>query len=487
MGIEPMARQANATDVRVDSTGGLDMVLTDETEEISPYVLGNPAGLALLPKQSSFEVSAPWYSTTNTSGNVNWTYLGISPGLVSAFSAGFSSLPVFTSPFIPNSSSNAGYQYQGLLNVPSNGLAFQMTGGFNESSNNFEIHTGTNNGQGGNELARAAYNFGPLAVGTELQFGEASGLDTNGTPVTNTESVGVLNTGLLVNIPLGKDAQSGHLHFGGAYSINILPSQEQENFINTKASQTVFEPCLFLDIPGTFQAGALLHIYQYSGTQSHPDIPPYQWAVLNSLDGAVLYKCKMTLGPTQDDPSPLSFNHGMVFSWISDQETINNSNGTFNSNLTVTYTQLQFGLGLERERDFTLGLQANWMTNDAFSQAPSSSTNQLNNSFLAHYTLGGEKWVSPNWALRMGLTWLDDHDSKGEVGPAWMGEDFFDFYSGQDITGIQITSGVGYQDKSLRVDGMAWFEQPQSSGAKFTGPNYAYTVFGAQLSLTFYL
>ncbi|HET9870219.1 MAG TPA: hypothetical protein VFR02_06980, partial [bacterium] len=49
-----------ASDTRVDSMGGLSLVATDEVDDINPFILGNPAGLALLPAQSRLDVAGEW-------------------------------------------------------------------------------------------------------------------------------------------------------------------------------------------------------------------------------------------------------------------------------------------------------------------------------------------------------------------------------------------------------------------------------------------
>ena len=73
--------------------------MTDETTEASPYNLGNPAGLALLPGQYRLQVELPWGQTTSTSGNYQFTSYDIADGT-----------------------------YRGLIAIPGDGWAFQATG-----------------------------------------------------------------------------------------------------------------------------------------------------------------------------------------------------------------------------------------------------------------------------------------------------------------------------------------------------------------------
>ncbi len=486
-----------ASEVRVDSMGGLDMVLSDETADMNPYTLGNPAGLALLPTQSRFELSAPFYSTTNASGNGNWTYYGISPGVIK----GFYDLGDFTSPFV----STAGYQYQGVLVVPGDGWAFQATGGLNGGSEQDYVSRTDTNYQMGQELARAAYHFGPFALGAELQYSETATNNTipnfaeNKTIIQiSSQSNCALNTGLLAVFPLGDGQQSSRLTLGGSFSINnLLPSQMSESQINSngisvtqisRIPETIFEPCLFFEIPGFFQGGILLEQLNTTRMQSlsssDPSVTPNE--LFSSVDtsdnfnGILFYKCKLA-ADNSSDPHPISLNHGILLEFLSQQFISIPPPGLQSvPPRTNSGVQFQIGFGLEREKDFTLGLQASEITN--FENIPQIDNLPESNYFYSRFTLGGEKWISSHWALRLSVSYIDDKNS-GFDSPINLGSpDFFDLLAGEEITGIIPTAGVGYEDNGLRVDGMVWVEQPQTNGS-VTGPEVTYTVFGAQLSL----
>src|SRR5579863_9497558 len=55
----------SATETRVDSTGGLSLVMTDESAHVDPFVFGNPAGLALLSPQNRLDYSYEWFQQTS--------------------------------------------------------------------------------------------------------------------------------------------------------------------------------------------------------------------------------------------------------------------------------------------------------------------------------------------------------------------------------------------------------------------------------------
>jgi hypothetical protein len=295
------------------------------------------------------------------------------------------------------------------------------------------------------------------------------------------------------------------LQLGGSFSANVLPTQENENYSlnnnavdvtsTTKSTSTGYGPDLFLDIPGFFQAGFLMNFSHFSATYGLSSSNPamvngqsaYPEQAEDDISGTVLYKIKLPMD-TDGNPHPLRFNHGIYFGWSGNQNHLYDPNGNQVTLFRGNQYQLQFGLGLERECDFMLGFQVIETAQNLYSQIPPLFINQNNYSSFTHLTLGGEKWVTPHWAFRGGLTYLDE--KPGNQSPEmeiFLGEDFFYITTGQEITGFLPTAGVGYQDGFFKGDAMFWFEQPQSSGAGFTGPTYEYTVYGAQLSLAVFL
>jgi hypothetical protein len=483
LGLSLWTHHADADQVRVDSTGGLDMVLTDETTDVNFYNLGNPAGVALLPAGSRLEVAVPWFSTMDATGNGNFSTYGISPD----FFLGF-----------PNIGS--GYQYQGLLYVPGDDWAFQGDGAFSDSSNQSVVNPTQIDTLGGQEFAQVARQFGPLAFGAKILMVQDSVNDTGYENSIQNTTAGLLDTGLIYSIPLGSDGTAPWLRLGGSFQFNVLPDQTNFNFsvskknpvfVNetTSASNLYFVPSLLLDIPDSFQGGVELGVNQSSAmsglSSSNPNIVPDQTTYQNETDDDlslnVVYKWKLALSPPED-PHPLTFNQGASLNIVSFTHNSFNPVGTITDTSNRTETNFQAGVGLEREKDFTLGFELFWQTDENTQNLANVAASDLFNYSSIRFTLGGEKWLSNYWALRMGAAYVEENNLPiGNLES--YSSDFFDVYPGEVLTGFLWTAGAGYQDKGLVVDGMVLFEQPQSTGTGYTGPEYSYTVIGAQLSI----
>jgi hypothetical protein len=472
-----LASPVLASDVRVDSTGGLDLVLWDETTDINPYNLGNPAGLALLPAGSRFEANAPLYEITNMSGSYNHRLFGISSSASPPFSN-------FSTSFSPVNETS-GSQYQGLLYATPDKWAFQATGGFFDSRNSNDHAQDNYESQERSGLVRASRDFGPLTLGTEFLLTADDLNEPTSNNLIRNSSSGVLNTGLMANLQLGDKAHPSWLRLGGSFALNLFPLQSTltqgiipvgTSVLNEKTSGSVYEPCLFLDFPGTFQGGIMVNIHHQTETANFtigPNYyPDYMSDIDNGVNFAVIYKSKMgTSDP--GNPHPLSFNHGGLFEIFSSSGTdFGPTGGTQEIFQDTSYT-FQMGMGLEWEKDLTLGFQLCWEGSTDSTGHPPFPVYPLQNSPSFTISGGGEKWLSPYWALRMGLLY-EDNENHGLV----INDGLFPIYPGQSVTGIRFTTGAGYEDKGLRIDGMVWYEVPSVANA---GPDYSYAFFGIQL------
>lgn len=481
-----LARQSDADEVRVDSAGSISLVLWDESSDVNPYTLGNPAGLAYLPSGTRLDFRLPWFSTTNTSGSNFWNQFGISPGIDPYF-FNFSD---FTSPV----NAMAGYQYQGLIYVPKDDWGFQVAGGYEDENYLPPSFPNKENFQDGNESVQAAHNFGPLAFGAGLQFSDSQSSSAS-YPQTISGSSSVLKTGFLANIPLSGGGKPSWLLTGTSLSVNISPFQTDDyfslnagtqNYLTVQKTSTILiEPCAFLEVPGSFQGGVVLDINENSQTDTISENstviqPTYTEQTGTGMSFAALYKWKIALSPPKD-PHPLTFNNGILLETGSFDSTEFTFGGTVPYTFQMTSFSLQAGLGFEREGNFTLGLQVDSLGTVGTEQLSSGVLDQYYDESISHITLGGEKCLSPDWALRMGLTFVEDQNL-AVPGSETAGEGFFSLFPGQQVTGVMVTTGAGYEDKGLKIDGMVWFEQPESTGTGFTGPEYAYTIMGAQLA-----
>src|SRR5581483_2743842 len=114
-----------ASETRVNSTGGLSLVMTDETASVNPFNFGNPAGLSLLPPQSRFDIAAPWFQETaasDPSGQVQ------AYGTLSQLGSNFSSDSLLDA-------TNSSFKYQGLILFPTSHWAFQASGDLLHATN----------------------------------------------------------------------------------------------------------------------------------------------------------------------------------------------------------------------------------------------------------------------------------------------------------------------------------------------------------------
>ncbi len=481
---------AFAQETRVDATGGLDMVLTDETTELNPYNLGNPAGMALLPAGSRLEMALPWYGVSNADGSIKNSFLSVSQGLNLGF-------PQIASP----------YDYQGFLYVPGNDWAFQAFGLFLDENEQQPQVPWSSQLQEELGMVKAANQYGRLSVGAELEFLQYSDDVSESSPYTTTVTEGSLILGLIYNQPLGDEGADRWLRLGGTFMFNVSPAKEIYNFndipinlqwIDTNiTSEILFEPGLFLDLAKNFEAVIQPEMIHESTTESETnsdpthylDEPTFLFQTEDAFDLVMNYKWKIPLN-YHGEPQPLTFNQGGLLTVES--FTYNNfepSGSTFSTN-TGNSTRFQLGIGLEREKNFTCGIQLEVLSSTGSFQGASGPATQENSFSNTRVIFGGEKWITPELSLRMGFTHVDE---QSQLVNGMGGEDitdYFNVYPDEDISGWLWTTGAGYEVKDVRLEGMIFLLEPQSiamSSQNYSGPAYTYTVFGGEFSIAWKL
>jgi hypothetical protein len=419
--------------------------------------------MALLPAGGRVELNLPWINTTVPNNAYNETQFGVYPG---------------TKQFFPTQSAlgfpftfTEGEQYQGLLYVNPDHWAFQAVGQFTD----YQVSDqGSEDTEAGGELVRIAKDWGPLTLGTEVRFSQ-SNTNEQGSTGTNQQTGSFIgcNSGLLANFQLADPDHPLWLRLGGSFSFEISASQlsvsqnDQNPGTETIAQTlplTLFEPCIFVEVPGNFQAGLLLSFQNETDSSSFTnsgrpqfDQPSAPSDNINSENIVVLYKYKMALADP-GNPHPFSLNQGALFEVTSSTVSyLDPPNGGY---LTTTYT-LQVGAGLEWEKDLTLGFQADWNEYLGNPLGPNQAAAQNNNNY--QFALGGEKWLTEHWAFRAGLLYGND-----QFGPA---------FQASTIIGLTGTAGIGYEQKGFRVDGLVWFEQPTATGI----PDYINDILGLDL------
>jgi hypothetical protein len=468
-----LARPVNPSQVRVDSAGGLDLVMTDEAAEVNPYIFGNPAGLVLLPTQIRSEFSAPWWYTTTSETGIydTWNY-GVSAA----------------SPF------------QGFLAVSKGHWAFQAGGAYNVLDTKWPLTDYQQNFQNGLGLVRGAGALGPFSLGAEFRLGAGSS-----ETVLSGNQFGVNSTaGLLANIPLAEGDHPAWLRLGGSTLFDIEPERsEYSNEIFTALvkdiytrSASIWKPCLFLEFTGSFQGGILAEFSGSSTTNAidssdpsvFPDIPAYTSEKDDRFYLDALYKWKITFSPP-GDPHPLSFNHGIRLEITEDNLKNIGPAGDAYFSSQVSEKSYQLGLGLEREKDFTAGFQASRYEISSVGKSiiyPGSSW--IYHAFsVIRISLGGEKYVSPQWALRLGLMYEDSTNPSIDGSWQFESEGYYAVDPGHEIWGIRASAGAGYQGDIFKADARIFFEQPQCQGKGWVFPEYDITLFGAEISVSLLL
>lgn len=134
-----------ASEARVNAAGGLSLVMEDEVDDINPFVLGDPAGLALLPPKDRFDLSGEYFYETESEDQFQRHYAGTVGDLASDT-----------------------VNYKGLILFPTDRWGVQLNSDYlyteGQAASTFNS-LGNNRVRG---LFRTAYRFGPLALGAEL-------------------------------------------------------------------------------------------------------------------------------------------------------------------------------------------------------------------------------------------------------------------------------------------------------------------------------
>src|SRR5580658_5708611 len=244
-----------ASETRVDSTGGLSLVMDDESVAINPYIYSNPAGLGLLPVQNRFDYTEEWLRETAASTNEIIHLYGTY-----------------------NDVGNSKFYYQGLTVWPTDRWAVQADADlFNNDNGNFtyDLPPLTNNRT--REYVRTTYNFGPFVLGASLipvQLNQTfNSYSTNPSSLFETTSgTGTYNSltgtgGLLVCFPGDPGPKQSRLELGGTFGSQLGMNQQKNDFgleynsvtpINLTdtyltTTDITWQPQIFYEIPGSFQ------------------------------------------------------------------------------------------------------------------------------------------------------------------------------------------------------------------------------------------
>ncbi len=466
-----------ASDARVDSMGGLTLVATDEADDINPFTLGNPAGLALLAPQTRFDVGGQWYK--EASSDEQFHIYGTM-----------------------NELDNDNVKYHGLIAFLNPNWAIQADGDtlHNEGQDdNQTTNVGTNDRIRG--LFRSAYNFGPFVLGGSIQPTQSnitfrdyvltaapSDEVSGGTGTANTL---VGTAGLLLNLVGSSDLKQAHLRIGGDISAQLSPSQEIDNLpvSNTLTSNTfnltetttdhnvlTWSPEIYFDSPGTLQAALIGHFstfnisFEQDSTGAIPSIPKYNAQTGTAAIGIAVFK--MT-NPISDS---MNFKSGLLVT----AETADTAGfvpaGTANGGVSINAWTAQAGVGFDHPQDYTVGVQTN-LEQITGNESDSGGVTSTNNFFDYKIAVGAERWLSKTWALRLGVVY-EDADNKGTVG---QDEFLFEVGPNSEIITTTINAGIGYEDPWLKLDLNLSAGQP----SVVNDPSIYANQYGAQLAASF--
>lgn len=451
-----------ASEVRVDSVGGLSLVLDDETVAINPFTFGDPAGLALLPPKNRLDATLDWFYENEMPDNFQRHYFGT----------------------VGEITSNT-VNYNGLILFPTDRWAVQADGDYLYSEG---LSTAGLEAQGVNrtrELLRTAYNFGPVAAGIELAptqttsplaaqaIGSAQAVSGR-----DTETTSSLNGSLLVCFP-SASPRGDRLEIGGGYSyqinapldtvgLSVIPSGSSTAFpvtATTTASKfQSFGPEVYFDSPGSMQAAVACRILNFS--DSFDEVSPNSSLLLSSSPFTSNTGSLTDLVGALKNAFPLSgglnLKTGAALEVLSSTQNSYDPNGATASTQTLEDWKAQAGVGVEQPGDYTVGIQAS-VENTNGSNLDGAGNNLGNTNFTAFTTaLGGEKWLSPQWAFRVGIAYLNQFNG-GDV-------PYTTFFLPNIDPGVRLetttlTAGLGFKDTWFYTDLGFSYGQPVRDGS----------------------
>jgi hypothetical protein len=465
-----------ASETRVDSAGGLTTVIDDETDNGDLFLDGNPAGLVLLATHDRFDLAG------------QWTYLNSQPAGPGAQQQSFST--------IPRLSNDGVIKYEGLMAFPDPHWAFQVAGDFlnpqGQVDNNYFADTYSTSQY--RSLLRAAYNSGPFAFGLEISnteqdnsydpglytqyVGQASG--------SNNENFTHVRAGVISIFPENEEKDSPRWEVGGVFETSVGADHTWSHFGR-----------FFLDSPVVdIESVSSRTQYFYFGPEVYYEDTNRLLLKFYSFVTNNYNTFTQSVNPTGDGFSSTASTYTYVqyiamnnFGTLrltiplSDKENLK-VGGNFQAILTntdflgpsenvtsnVNRQQLNgtLGIGLESPGDYAWGLQ--FITQGYVLDDQVISTQILTATDFDFYqlALGGEKWLSSQFALRGGLI---------------VEEDIYNQIGNLSVLDTLVSAGLGYEDKGLKLDGK--FSVGPESG--LDGSSFKGITLDAEIQGTFFL
>lgn len=470
-----------ASENRVDAIGGMATILKDETTGLNLFLDGNPAGLVFLNSRDRLDLSSQWFYQVQEGP---WGSHRLQA---------FSTLPRFGQDSI---------DYGGLMAFPDPHWAFQVYGNFlaTQGIPAFTSDTLSQNRYRG--FLRAAYAFPFAAVGVELLdirsdeaydpglYDPYVGLQSG----TNRQNQLLLKAGFITPFPSPASPGAPRWQAGGYYSTQLGSSLAAQVLNLYYANGSAFPVTQNTTVTGNQSLAAEVYYEDPSQAelrftvlwaQSDNDLeqiaplqtvppgtsplfstpPKFHSARFQSLtaEGAFRFGVPCTEGEN------LRFGGNIGTTW-NDAESFG-SVGASQVIPSAAALDACLGVGLESDGDYTLGLQ--WKSRFTFDgrQAPAAApagAPWAGRGFGFHQlAFGGEKWLSPIWAFRMGLALEEDPGGPGSSG----------------TLATSINGGLGLQDVLGRVDFRLSLGQSLDLGDSSNTIGF----IGSELSATFFL
>jgi len=452
-----------ASETRLNAAGGLESVFMDESSDLNLFLNGNPAGLGYLNSRSRLDLSARWLDSDQEGP---W---------------GSARLHAWDALAQPEDHPG----YGGAILFPSPHWAFQAAGGFSQTGG---TETPSLNQYQG--MVRICYALSFGSVGVELLDSQKdlTLISNPWVPASEflegerTQNQTLVKTGIAVVFP-GVTSPGEPRWQAGAYL--ALPAGSQSGRQSFSISENSLAPIL---VSQTTTAD----LYHASGLEMIYEVPASLKVELSAslLDESSKFEQTTSASTTLfENPSlgRLNFQSGNMegsfrYSLPLDEDQNlkcggslgfhwddNFANYGFSSNsFQQQQLNLLLGLGFEEVKEYTMGLQwksrrtlaANGDTPPANQAAPTTAD-------FVQLAFGGERWLSPVWALRLGLV-LEQDDA---------------FRGGSPTLTTTLHGGAGWEQVLGRLDFGLSLGQSLDTG------NSSNTIgfFGAELSATLFL
>lgn len=451
------------SEIRVDSTGGLTTILTDETANLDLFMDGNPAGLILLDTHDRLDLAC------------QWDYSNAQPVTTGSTQKTFSTLPRL--------SDNDNIHYEGWIAFPKPHWAFQIAEDFNYSQGQPYRFSDSSTSQQYRSLLRTAYDLGPFCVGLDITNIEQDatydpGLFDNNVGIRSGNSgqnQTLLKMGVIATFPENPPADAPRWRIGGVWASQVGGNAQNLNAqlyylgsnpfsvgqVTTYTNDQIFGSEILYEIPHRLMVRITCMVNDTSAdfaqTVSQSSVSfvqmgafPYTNDQSVSLTGAF----RSTFPLSGQENLKLG---GSLSGYFYNEDLLNENQSVYD-NQNKQWIGSSFGVGLEAIHDYAFGLQFKSQTylvdKSAATQTTTATLNDYNYYQLA---LGGEKWLSDTFAYRMGLTAEEDVFRSGPTAQSlntsidtglgieevkWAAD--FKFMAGQIIDVNNSTNTTGY-------------------------------------------